>query len=510
MIDRNVTKETKRHGGGAPSLAELTTRSVVWAFCTVGASKLISLVGLTILARLLVPEDFGLFAFGLIVVTYVETVGDLGTGAALIYVSSPRARAAQMTFIINVAASGIATALAWRLAPTVAHFFHSAQAVDVLRALSWCFPLRALGNTHDALLRKDMKFRLRIVPEIGMTLTKLGLSLILAVSGFGVWSLVCGQLGGLAAWSLALWLLVDWRPNWSLPVEQWRPLLSYGRGIVAVNALAAVVHHVDFIIVGRALGAASLGFYQMAYKFPEAAIALVVWTVSKVLFPAFARAQHDLRLLRDSYLAALKYVSLSTVPVTLTLIILAEPLVIHILGRSWSESIPLLRALAAAIGLRALGAPAGDVLKATGRSHLLAKLGLLKAAVLTPALILAANAGAVAVAVTVASVTALTAGIDVAVVCRLTGIHFPRILDALRTTVTSSAVLVAALLLGSSVWRFAESPAAMLGCLVLTVGAYLTTVALVSPATCAEARRSLGRPQGALWLAGPRVVKTEE
>ncbi len=494
---------------GSRSLAQLTTWSVIWAFLAVGTSKIISLVGLAVLARLLVPEDFGLFALGWTLVTYVETVGDLGTGAALIYVSSHRRRAAQMTFVVNVSAGVIGLGLTWCLAPTVAHFFQSAHAVPVLRALAWSFPLRALGNTHDALLRKDMKFGLRSIPEIGMTLVKLVLSLILAVSGFGIWSLVWGQLGGLAVWSLALWLMVDWRPNFSLPMEQWRPLFSYGRGIVAVNVLAAIVHHFDFVIVGRVLGAASLGFYQMAYKFPEAAVALIVWTVSKVVFPAFARAQHDLRLLRESYLATLKYVSLLTVPVTLTLVILAEPLVIHILGEPWQESIPLLRALAATMGLRALGAHAGDVLKATGRSTLLAKLGLLKAAVLIPALVFAAGSGAVAVAVTLASVTALTAGIDLAVVSRLAGIAPGRIFDALRTSVTGSTVFAGTLLLGSSIWRFSESPAAMIGGLALAAGAYLVTVSLVSPETYAEAWRSLGRGQGARWLASSRVLKAE-
>jgi PST family polysaccharide transporter len=342
-----------------------------------------------------------------------------------------------------------------------------------------------------------------------MTLVKLTLSLLLAASGFGIWSLVWGQLGGLAAWTLALWLTVDWRPDWSLPAEQCKPLFSYGRGIMAVNALAAVVHHVDFVIVGRALGAAALGFYQMAYKFPEAAVSLVVWTVSKVLFPAFARAQHDRRLLRDSYLAALKYVSLLTVPVTLTLVILAEPLVTHVLGESWGESVPILRALAVAVGLRALGAPAGDVLKATGRSLLLARLGLLKAAVLIPALILAADSGAVAVAVTLASVTALGVGIDVAVVARSTGIALTRILDALGTTATASAVFAAVLILGSPVWRSSESPAALFGWLTLAAGAYLITVSLVSPRIWAEAWRGLGRRPAPSWLAGSRVLKTE-
>jgi PST family polysaccharide transporter len=229
-----------------------------------------------------------------------------------------------------------------------------------------------------------------------------------------------------------------------------------------------------------------------------------------VLFPAFARAQHDLRLLRDSYLAALKYVSLLTVPVTLTLVILAEPLVIHLLGESWLESVPLLRALAVGVGLRALGAPAGDVLKATGRSVLLARLGLLKAAVLIPALLLAARSGAVAIAVTLAAVNALGAAMDVAVVARSTGIAPPRIVDALRTTATASTVFAAVLILGSSLGRFSQSPAAPFGWLTLAAGAYLIVVSLLSPRIWAEAWRGLGPRRVPSWLAGSRVLKTEQ
>ena len=90
------------------------------------------------------------------------------------------------------------------------------------------------------------------------------MAVCLAQLGFGLWSLVWGHLAGVAAWTGLLWIAVPWRPNWRIPMRLFRPMLAYGRHIVAVNFLAAILHHVDLLIVGRMLGAAALGFYQMA------------------------------------------------------------------------------------------------------------------------------------------------------------------------------------------------------------------------------------------------------
>ncbi len=431
---------------GDSSFDSLLAGNLVWAFLASGSAKILSLASAMVLARLLAPEAFGLMGFGLVVATYLDSIADLGTGAALIYWPDRRREAAQLAFVANLASGLCLLGAARSLAPFVATFFRHPEATPILRALAFSFPLRSLGATHDALLRKDMRFRTRAAPEIAQTLARTGVSVALAASGLGVWSLVWGQLAGVCLWTLVQWNVVDFRPDGSFPRELVGPFARYGAGIVSVNVLAAVVHHFDLVVVGRALGAGSLGLYQMAQKLPEATIAVAVWTTSIVLFPAFSRAQKDESALRDAYLGAFRYVSLLVVPTALGLSLLAEPLVILAYGERWRESAPILSALALAVGIRAIGTHAGDVLKATGRPGLLATIGLLKAALVVPALVAVSPLGATSVAATLAAVNAATFFLNIAVASRLVAVSAGQVVEALRPVFVSSCLFAATLL----------------------------------------------------------------
>ncbi|HUF17800.1 MAG TPA: lipopolysaccharide biosynthesis protein [Thermoanaerobaculia bacterium] len=421
-----------------------TMRAAMWAFATTAGTRVITLASLVILARLLAPADFGLLAFALVYITYAETIGDLGTAVALIYWPDRREDAAQLTFLMNIAAGIFWFLLTIAIAPFVADFFENPQAAPIVRALAFAFLIKFAGNTHDALAQKDLRFRARAVPELGLTVIKALIAIALALRGFGAWSLVWGHLLGLLAWTVLQWSIVSWRPSLRLPRDLVLPMFRYGRGIVAVNVIAAVVHHADLLVVGRMLGARALGLYQIAYKVPEATITVVIWVVSKVLFPAFAKRLSSGGELDTAYLQALRYVSFVTIPMSAGLALVAEPLVAVLFGSRWLEAAPLLRWLAVYAGLRALGTHAGDVLKASGRSGLLAMMGLVKAAVLIPALIYAGRFGVREVAMAMAAVTSLTLALNLYVVAGLLKLSFLRIARALATGVMAGASVVIA------------------------------------------------------------------
>jgi len=414
------------------ALARRTVRGMLWSFLALGSRRLITLASLVALARLLAPEHFGVVAFALVFITYVETLGDLGTGAALIYWESRREDAAQVTFFFNLVMGFVWFALASLAAAPVADFFHSPEGAPILRAMALSFVIKGLGNTHDALCRKDLRFKARLVPEAAFATVKGVVAVALAALGWGAWSLVWGQLVGLGTWTLLLWLVQPFRPRLALPTDLVRPMLAYGRGIVAVNVLAAVVHHADLLIVGRMLGVATLGVYQMATKIPELTITTVVSTTSKVLFPAFAKLQSESGRLGAAYLTVLRSMALLTVPAAATLVLVARPLVEVLLGEAWLEAVPILRALAVYACLRSLGSHAGDLLKATGRPGLLAGLGVLKAGLLLPVLLLAARRGAVAVAWAMAGVTLVILLLNLLVASRLVDLRARQLLEALR------------------------------------------------------------------------------
>jgi len=467
-----------------------TARAAAWSLSATIATRLISLVSLVILARLLAPRDFGLLAFALVYITYVETIGDLGSSLALIYWPDRKEDAAQVTFWINTA-SGLAWfVLTLLLAPAIAAFFNSPDGAGIVRLLAWSFPIKYLGNTHDALAQKELRFGARVIPEVGLVTMKALLSIGLARAGLGGWSLAWGHLAGLTCWTVMLWTAVPWRPSLRFPVDLLRPMLRYGRGMITVNLLAAVVHHIDLAVVGRMLGATVLGVYQMGSRVPDMTISVIIWGAGRVLFPAFAAIHAGGESLKKAYLQSVRYMSLLTVPVAALLVVTAEPLVLALFGGKWIAAIPVLRAMAVYSGLRALGSPIGDVLKATGRSDLLARLAAVKAALLIPALIAAGMRDGTTVAVALVAVTALTTLLNFGVAMVKLQVRLSEIGAAVRVSLIGGLMLAA---VSTLLHRAIHVPPVVELLIVVPAGIaiYAGTVALLDRSALREAREKL-------------------
>jgi PST family polysaccharide transporter len=466
------------------ALGQETVRAAGWALVSLAAGRALSLVALVVLARLLAPADFGLLAFALVFVAYAETISDLGTSAALIYWpdrDGARDDVAQLTFVISLVAGLSWLALTLLAAPAVAAFFHESDTTSILRVLALTFPLKALGTTHDALAQKDLRFGARVVPELGLACFKGAVAILLATLGFGVWSLVYGHLAGVLAWTILLWMVVPWRPRRRVPLSLVRPVLSYGRDIVSVNVLSAIVHHADAIVVGRMLGATALGFYQVAGRVPDVTLMMIVRVAGRILFPAFARLGTDVAALRSAYLAALKYVALLVVPAAVALAALADPLVRVLFGAGWEPAVPILRALAVYAGLRAIGTHAGDVLKATGRPGTLATLGVMKAIVMVPALVVAARVDAATVAATLAGVTFLAAVLNLSVAARLLAVPYRDMAAAVAPAMGCAALVGLALAGWTRAGAVLPGPVALAAGVVLATATHLACVRLLSP-----------------------------
>jgi O-antigen/teichoic acid export membrane protein len=427
-------------------LGRSTARAAGWALLATAGARVVSLVSLVVLARLLAPRDFGLLAVALVYITYIETIGDLGTGSALIYWPDRRREAADVTFFTSLLAGLLWFAFTWVAAPWVADFFNNPDGTAIIRALAWSFPIKYLGNAHDALAQKELHFRKRMVAEVGMAVVKAGVSIACALGGLGAWSLVWGQLSGLAVWTLLLWILVEWRPRLHFDRELARPMLRYGRGIVVVNVVAALVHHADAAVVGRFVGTAALGVYQVAYKVPEMSIAILMWVVSRVAFPAFSKVQAAGGDLGAAYRASLQYVTAMTVPAAVGLWIVAEPLVLTLFGPKWAAAIPVLRWIALYMAVRSFGSSAGDVLKATGRTRLLALLGVARAIVLIPALVWASRFGNVGVAAAMTAVAFASTVTNMTVAGRILHVGARQAFAATRSSLVAGVVLAVALI----------------------------------------------------------------
>jgi PST family polysaccharide transporter len=489
----------------AADVAQKTVRAALWAFVAATGKRVITLLGLILLARILAPHDFGLLGFSMLYVTFAETIGDFGSSMALVYWPDRRDDAAQTTFIINVVAGIFWCVVSLLLAPYIAAFFHAPHGVAIVRALSPALLIKFLGNTHDALAQKDLRFRARTIPELSLSVGKISIALVLAWLGFGAWSLVWGQLGALTLWTIILWIAVPWRPKLRLPRDLFKPMLRYGRSIVAVNVLAVVMFDIDLAVVGRFLGVTALGLYQMAGRVPEATVMVMLWVVSKVLFPAFSNLHAAGEDLREAYLIAVRSVSSLTLPASLGLFFLARPIVLVFFGPKWIGAAPILQLLSLYIGIRSVDHHAGDVLKAIGRADVLALLNLVKTILIVPAVIMGAMRSAVAVAGALTVVYAIATSITLATAARVIRVPLTSIFAAFAPSVKASAVM--SLFLLAWVHWSQHFPAVVQLIVGVAVGAIvsLTTLRFVDPQMFLWARHTvLGhRSEEVLHTAAP-------
>jgi O-antigen/teichoic acid export membrane protein len=466
-------------------------RGAAWALISTALAKLIALLGLTLLARILAPREFGLLAFAMTYIVYAETIGDLGSAVALIYWPDRRDEAAQVTLIINVAAGVFWCGLTLIIAPYVADFFNAPHGTAIVRALAWSFVIKFAGNTHNALAQKDLRFGARAIPDLALSIVKAVISIALAWRGFGAWSLVWGHIAGLSVWTAFLWVVVPWRPTWSWPSDLFKPMLGYGRHILFVNVIGAVIVHADLAVVGRYLGLTALGLYQMATKIPEATITIVVRALSAVLFPAFSKLAAAGEDLRGAYLVSSRYVSAITLPMVVGLIILARPLVEMAFGPQWLASVPIVRVLSILAGLQALNNYAGDILKGTGRANLIARLAVLRAGLTVPALIYASRFSATAVAAGLAASDGLGVVISIIITARILHISLPSVLKAFAPSAMAAAVM--ALAVGT--WLFltpANAPVLQaVGGLGIGAMVYVLVLHMLDPDLLRTARQTL-------------------
>lgn len=372
-----------------------------WAGVTLALTKGATLISTLILARLLVPADFGLFAVGLLVINYVDRIKDMGIGAALVYRRDRWSQLAGTGLTFSVLSSLVLAALTFACAPLTADFFRDPRSAQIVQVLAVSLFLSGLSIVPDSAMRRSLDFKRRVGPEIAASVVKGVVSVVLAMLGVGVWSLVWGQLAGTLAQTVLYWALVDWRPRFEWHPEIAGALLRYGLPSCLVAVFAVVTENLDYLVIGREMDADSLGYYTLAYRVPELSVIAVCIVASQVFFPMFSRLQDDRYELRSAYLRSVHYVSLLTIPGGILIAVTARDLVETMYSDKWAPAIPVLQLLALFSVIYSMSFHAGEIYKATGRPGILNWMSVLKIAVMVPALWVGAQHSIAAVALAV-------------------------------------------------------------------------------------------------------------
>jgi PST family polysaccharide transporter len=397
---------------------------VSWNYLVFAASKSSTLVMTVILARLLTPADFGLFALALLVLNIFDYVKDLGVTLALVQRPGPWSRLAPTGLTLSGIFGVLTSLVAFGLAPAIADVLRHPELTSLVRVLGAGLLISSLSAVPMAALRRRIDFRARLLPEVSGAATKTGLSIGLAVAGFGVWSLVWGQLAASVVTAVMYWCVARTfvRPRLELPVAV--ELTRFGAPVTAVSLLAFAIYNVDYVAIGRTLGDEQLGFYTLAYRLPELVVLMLCVTVSDVLFSSLSRWQHDPVALADHYMRCVRLVLAATAPLGLGMAALAPETVAVLYGPHYAAVAPELTVLSVFAVVYSVTFHSGDVYKAVGRPGLLNTISIGKLAVLAPAVWWVAQQGILAVALAVLVVEIVHCVVRLILIRLIVGVPF--------------------------------------------------------------------------------------
>jgi PST family polysaccharide transporter len=417
---------------------------MAWAYGAYVGGRALVLVATAILTHLLAPKDFGVLALASTFMLFLEAVKDFGLGQALI-VSTPEQEAerAQTVFGWSVLIGLTLTLVTAAASPLAAHFFREPQLRAVLPVIGTNFLLRALGATHLALARKQLNYRVRTVSEIAEVTVRGIVSITLALTGAGVWSLVIGFIAGAATSSLALWLQVPYRPRARITRAYIRDLAGFGGLLTLIDIGAVFAYNLDYIFIGRILGATALGLYFIGFRMPELVILNLANVAGDVLFPAYA-ALGRARMV-EGFLVALRYTAMLTLPLTLGIVLLAKPMILVVNGSQWTGSIDVMRVIAVYAFAIALVIPSGTVFKATKQAWISVVFTSIGLVVLVSLLLHFTHQGILAVALCTAGMQVVSTPISGLIVSRRFGVPMRTIGAALLPAVAAGAVMAAAI-----------------------------------------------------------------
>ena len=359
------------------NLKKDTLNALFWSFTERFGTQVIQFIFSIIMARLLMPEEFGLIAMLSIFVAMGNTFVNSGFGQALIQKQDSNHIDECSIFYFNILVAIFATIILFFCAPLIADFYDQPELAPMSRVLSLIFIFNALGLIQRTLLNKKLEFKTQLKVSLSASLISGIISIWFAFNGFGVWSLIALYLCNDFFNTLFLWLLSSWRPSLIFSMYSLKSMFSFGSKLFIVSLTNSVFVNLHQLIIGKFFSPSALGFYSRAdslYKYP---VVILNSVVSQVSFPVFSKIQDDKKQLKLLVRRSLKTITLITFPLMIGVAVVANPLIEVLLTKKWLPSTFYLQLLCVIGMLYPILAINLNALNAQGRSDLYLKIDII-------------------------------------------------------------------------------------------------------------------------------------
>lgn len=301
-----------------------------------------------IMARLLVPEVFGLVAMVTVITSFIEIFSDMGLSMAAVQRKELSAGQVTNLFWANLCVSTLMGIVVALMAPGLVWFYKEPRLFYITVVTGISFPVVGIAIQHRAMLQRNMKFgRIAVVELISLIVTGVA-SIVLAVLGMNYWAIIYGTLIGKIVRSAGFWIAHPWMPGMPHRGSGVRSLLVFGGHVTGFNLVNYWAGHMDNILVGKWWGSRELGLYSKAYSLVMLPVALLRSPINAVMIPALSKLQDEPDRFRSMYLKAASLLAFCSMPLMAFLAILSEEIVLLFLGPNWVASSQIFRIMAIA------------------------------------------------------------------------------------------------------------------------------------------------------------------
>lgn len=400
-----------------PSLGQRMALGAAWVAGMSTATRFLGIISTAILARLLVPSDFGLVALATLIAASLERLSAFNFNVWLVRHPDPTRAHYDTVWTLSVLRGLLTGAALFLLAKPLAHFFDQADVALVLMALAFGQVIEGFQNVGIVDFQKHLKFhkefQMLVTTRIGMFVVTVVGAIILR----NYWALIAGIITGKLLNLVLSYALHEYRPRFSL--ARWRDVFEFSKWVLAGSLSGFAYGRMDAFFIGKMLTTDTLGLYAVAREIADLASSEIIAPIRRVMLPGYAKVNTDPARMQSGFVDGFALILLIGAPLAIGIGLVADPLVRILLGDKWLACIPLVQLLSAYALTAIAAANQGPMLLAMGQARTLAGLTAVGVVLLAPALTWGViHHGVIGVAVAVSAINAVIVGIGVRIVLR--------------------------------------------------------------------------------------------
>jgi len=373
---------------GISSLTNKTTRAIFWSFTELMANYGVQFIIQIVLARLLVPEHFGLFGMILVFIAISNSIVDSGFTQALIRDQHTTQEDYSTVFFFNLGVSFVLYGILFITSKGISAFFEEPQLIEIIRVVSLVIIINAFAIIQRVMLMKKIDFR--TITKISVISSAISgtITITVAVLGFGVWSLIVNMISLQLIQTLLLIIYNRWLPSFIFNYQSFKRFFSFGSKLLLSGLIDTFYNNLYFLIIGKSFPITQLGYYTNAVKVRDLASQSLASTVQRVTYPVLSSIQQDEKRLEYGFKKIIKLSAFINFPLLIGLAAIGNPLFLTLFGEKWIPSVIYFQLLCLAGMLYPLHAINLNILQVKGRSDLFLRLEIIKKSLLTILIVL--------------------------------------------------------------------------------------------------------------------------